>query len=70
VRLGGVLEILEGGYTRELKRGSIPCNQELSGGRAQAVKDYFVVHGVAEDRLLEVGDGEALLAWRAAREAC
>jgi len=45
------------GYTDRL--GSEAYNQKLSERRAQAVKDYMVANGVAADRLVAEGKGEA-----------
>jgi OOP family OmpA-OmpF porin len=45
------------GYTDRL--GSTQYNQKLSERRANAVKDYLVSHGVAANRLVAVGKGEA-----------
>jgi OOP family OmpA-OmpF porin len=45
------------GYTDRL--GSEAYNQKLSERRAQAVKDYMVTKGVAADRLVAEGKGEA-----------
>ncbi|WP_196889526.1 OmpA family protein [Aureivirga sp. CE67] len=41
------------------KRGSDKYNMSLSARRANAVKDYFVEQGIAEDRLVSVGYGES-----------
>lgn len=45
------------GYTDRL--GSPRYNQKLSERRAQAVKDYLVGKGVADQRLRAVGKGAA-----------
>jgi peptidoglycan-associated lipoprotein len=52
------------------QRGPVQYNQRLSERRARAVKNYLVARGVSADRILEVGDGERLLACRAMGEAC
>jgi outer membrane protein OmpA-like peptidoglycan-associated protein len=39
--------------------GSPQHNQALSERRAEAVKSYFVAHGIAEDRLSTVGYGSS-----------
>jgi outer membrane protein OmpA-like peptidoglycan-associated protein len=52
------------------QRGSEFYNQSLSERRARAVKDYLVARGISADRIVEVGDGEKLLACRAMREVC
>ncbi|HEV8533804.1 MAG TPA: OmpA family protein [Methylomirabilota bacterium] len=58
---------IEGGADQ---RGSVSYNQNLSERRARAVKDYLVARGVSADRIVEVGDGEKLLACRAMGEVC
>ncbi len=58
---------IEGGADQ---RGSVSYNQSLSERRARAVKDYLVARGVSADRIVEVGDGEKLLACRAMGETC
>jgi outer membrane protein OmpA-like peptidoglycan-associated protein len=45
------------GYTDS--RGDVPYNQKLSESRANAVKDYFIQHGVAPWRITTVGMGES-----------
>ena len=62
-----VMVAIDGGADQ---RGSVPYNQRLSERRARAVKDYLVARGVPVDRIVEVGDGERLLACRAMGEAC
>ena len=62
-----VMVAIDGGADQ---RGSVPYNQRLSERRARAVKDYLVARGVSADRIVEVGDGERLLACRAMGEAC
>jgi len=62
-----VMVAIDGGADQ---RGSIPYNQRLSERRARAVRDYLVARGVSADRIVEVGDGERLLACRAMGEAC
>ncbi len=58
---------IEGGADQ---RGSVSYNQSLSERRARAVKEYLVARGVSTDRIVEVGDGEKLLACHAMREVC
>ena len=62
-----VMVAIDGGADQ---RGSVPYNQRLSERRARAVKDYLVARGVSADRIVEIGDGERLLACRAMGEAC
>lgn len=45
------------GYTDN--RGDVPYNRKLSEARANAVKQYFIQHGVAPWRITTVGMGEA-----------
>lgn len=54
---GSPEKIVITGYTDRL--GSDAYNQKLSERRAQAVKDYIVSQGVAADRLVAEGKGEA-----------
>jgi outer membrane protein OmpA-like peptidoglycan-associated protein len=44
------------GYTDSI--GSPQANQKLSESRARSVKEYLVQHGVAENRVQAVGNGE------------
>ena len=62
-----VMVAIDGGADQ---RGSVAYNQRLSERRARAVKDYLVARGVSADRIVEMGDGERLLACRAMGEAC
>ncbi len=57
-----VMVAIDGGTDQ---RGSVPYNQRLSERRARAVRDYLVARGVSADRIVEMGDGERLLACRA-----
>ena len=51
-----VIHLLVEGHTNS--RGSEAYNLELSEGRAQAVVEWLVIHGVPDDRLLAKGRGE------------
>jgi outer membrane protein OmpA-like peptidoglycan-associated protein len=62
-----VMVAIDGGADQ---RGSAPYNQSLSERRARAVKDYLVARGVSADRIVQVGNGEKLLACHAMREVC
>ena len=45
------------GYTDDI--GNDAANQKLSEKRANRIKDYLVVYGVAIDRITTVGRGES-----------
>lgn len=64
--LAGVAAWLEAGEQRTVKldgyadrKGGATANQRLSERRAQAAKDFLVARGIAADRIMVFGHGEA-----------
>lgn len=52
------VKVVDVGYTDS--KGTFTYNQSLSERRAKAVRDYYIRHGIAADRVLAEGRGETM----------
>jgi outer membrane protein OmpA-like peptidoglycan-associated protein len=52
------VKVIDVGYTDS--KGTFVYNQSLSERRAKSVRDYFISHGIAADRVLAEGRGETM----------